>query len=93
MTITTEYVKEIMEARDYSREEVLNELFTNYSFPGCYTIIFQLEDGTILCADCARKEFEDNPDISIHCSTYDEGPLMNCDDCNAEIESSYGEVE
>jgi len=31
--------------------------------------------------------------IDITAGTYDEGPTLYCDDCNQEIESSYGDSE
>lgn len=79
-----------MSRADAYREKI-NELFTNYAFPGGYPILFTTDDSDCLCADCAKKTFlEDRIDIT--CGTYDEGPSMYCDDCNVEIESAYGDT-
>ena len=71
---------------------VYNEIFTDYAWPGSYTILFTTDNGDIFCANCAKKVFSlEKEDIT--CNTYDEGPTLNCDVCNREIESSYGDPE
>ena len=72
-------------------KELLDELFSPFAFPGGYTILFTTDDGSVLCADCAKKEYLSGIDVS--CGTYDEGPTMHCDDCGHEMESSYGDPE
>ena len=72
--------------------EFYGQWFTNYAWPGGYTVIFMNDMGDVLCADCAKRDFITNG-TDITAGTYDEGPTMYCDECNAEIESSYGEVE
>lgn len=69
-----------------------------YSWPGAYTIVYLTFGGSWLCADCATKEIRawlygesDDPPVSY--GAYDEGPTMQCDDCNRDIESSYGDPD
>ena len=79
-------------------EKLTDELYPSYSYVGGYTIVYYDEtDGSVLCGKCAMQgdiqtllnEYE----YKIHQMFYDEGPNIFCDECNAEIESSYGEVE
>jgi hypothetical protein len=72
--------------------KVYRDFFSNSAWPGGYTIEFTTDSGDVFCADCAKKYFiMEKRDISAN--TYDEGPTMYCDDCNGEIESSYGDPE
>src|ERR1700747_2819068 len=69
-----------------------------YSWPGSYTIIYLTRGGDTLCAECATKEirawmYDDSDDPPVEYGTYDEGPVIQCDDCNRDIESSYGDPE
>jgi hypothetical protein len=59
------------------------------SFPGGYTILYATHQGHVLCNECATKEAEDIEVVT----TYDEGPDLYCEECNAVIESSYGDPE
>jgi hypothetical protein len=61
----------------------------SFAWPGGYTIAYYTRDGSTLCADCARREL---PDVE-SADTYDEGPDVICEGCNATLESSYGELE
>ena len=69
------------------------KIFANFSSLGGYTVLFNSKgDGSNLCGKCAMKRFIlDKEDMYI--GTYEEGPMLNCDDCNEEIESSYGDPE
>lgn len=79
-------------SRAEAYREQIRDLFKNWAFPGGYTVLFTTDNGDCLCADCARKVYLDEcTDVS--CGSYDEGPTMYCDECNREIESSYGDPE
>lgn len=54
-----------------------------YTSLGGYTILYT-RDNECFCAKCART--------TDHAATYDEGDPIECDECGAEIESSYGPV-
>ena len=66
--------------------------FSNFAWPGGYTVEFIDDDGNVYCADCAKRVFiMDRKDITA--GTYDEGPTETCCDCGREIESSYGDPD
>lgn len=75
-----------------------------YRFPaftsvGGYTLVYVADDGEVICADCVNSEA--NVHFTGHgdgwridaVGTYDEGPTEYCGNCNAAIESSYGDPE
>lgn len=83
-------------------EEVIKEdgKVITYAFPGGYPIYYLCEDGGILCPDCVNnnlelikmaKEDNDSQWNVIALDVYYEGPVMYCGNCNAEIESAYGD--
>jgi hypothetical protein len=61
----------------------------DFAWPGGYTIAYYTRDGSTLCAECARNKLAEVEAAD----TYDEGPDVQCDGCNATLESSYGELE
>lgn len=65
---------------------------------GGYTIIYFAHDYNTLthgydtlCANCAAAMRDAGNLRSLQRQTYDEGPPLNCELCNKEIESSYGD--
>jgi hypothetical protein len=69
---------------------------TDLSFPsftelGGYTIIY-IDKVDVLCATCAKEYHEQTGEIP-ESDVYWEGPVIHCENCNAEIESSYGDPE
>ena len=68
------------------------DIFTNYAWPGGYTVMFIDDSGNVYCADCAKRAFITEK-IDFSCGSFDEGPSEYCCDCNREIESSYGDPE
>ena len=58
-----------------------------FSWPGGYPLLYIDKDNAVLCADCAHQEEENIEAIDIH----HEGPSEFCVECNAEIESAYGD--
>jgi hypothetical protein len=62
-----------------------------YAWPGGYTLVYYAEDGSTYCADCASQTDAEPPIVA--CDTYDEGPALYCDGCNAVLESSYGDPD
>lgn len=61
-----------------------------YAWPGGYTLFYLTRDGLTVCADCANREVDDSQAV-VGQDIYWEGPDMSCDDCEAEIKSSYGD--
>jgi hypothetical protein len=62
---------------------------------GSYPILYVLASGDVACASCANDECAEG-----HCDptrrlvaadVYWEGPTHNCEICDAEIESAYGD--
>ena len=79
------------DATGYERiSDAFNEFFTPYTDLGGYTIEFVADDCTVLCAECAKRAFITDH-VDIYAATYDEGPIMYCEDCDREIVSSYGD--
>lgn len=78
---------------------------SKYGFPACtslggYTLVYYTQDGAELCAKCmddydlAENKFGDSSNERvIGVDTYDEGPPLFCANCNAMIESSYGDPD
>jgi hypothetical protein len=66
-----------------------------YARAGGYPIYYLDRENSVMCADCATKSADDPDEIEkfkpesygIHY----EGPVINCDQCGAEIESAYGD--
>lgn len=69
---------------------VYREVFSNFAFPGGYTVVFTLDDGSVLCAECAKRAhiLEGTP---VTCGLYDEGPELQCDSCGRTLEASCGD--
>ena len=61
-----------------------------FAWPGGYQITYVSNHGTILCNKCASDNQDDE---EFHAFIHYEGPSLFCEDCNHEMESSYGEVE
>jgi len=73
-----------------------------WAWPGGYEIVYYTADGGTLCFQCARREngseASENPSADkqwrlVAAEVYWEGPALNCDHCNREIESAYGDPE
>ena len=60
-----------------------------YAWPGGYPIVYLDQENLPLCADCATVEVSGLGGRLIHY----EGPPERCEECNAEIESAYGDPE
>ena len=67
---------------------------------GGYTIVYLPKKGKTqitgdeLCAKCAMEERDRGEmEHGMLRDTYDEGPVIFCDGCNCEIESSYGDPD
>jgi hypothetical protein len=74
------------------RESTSDGAFPKFAWPGGYTLMYLDERDNVLCAECADVHVEEGGKLN-SCGTYDEGPVMYCDECNAEIESSYGDPD
>jgi len=82
---------------DYGYPKPLIEL-PAYTWPGGYPLIYLTRGGDTLCADCATKDirawmYGESDDPPIAFGPYYEGPVIQCDDCNRDIESAYGDPE
>ena len=68
-----------------------------FAWPGGYPIIYLDRENSTLCAKCATRDFKDSSVRAeykpIACDVYWEGPTIQCDDCNADIESAYGDPD
>lgn len=75
-----------------------------HAWPGGYTLTYITKDCAVLCGECANgKNGSEVLNASLENSdpqwflegvqTYDEGPTIQCDHCNADIESSYGDPD
>jgi hypothetical protein len=71
----------------------------SHAWPGGYEIHYIAYDGGVLCHVCANKELErtiDPDDAQFFIVAEDihyEGPAIQCDHCNRNIESAYGETD
>jgi hypothetical protein len=80
--------------------------FPRFSSVGCYTILYLCQDGGHICGDCVSGDngsevgsddvvYDDGTSdpqwTVIGAGTYDEGPTLQCDHCQEDIESSYGD--
>ena len=64
-------------------------MLPQYTSLGSYTILYLAGDRT-LCAECATKLHDEGELVTGY--PFDEGDPIPCDDCDREIESSYGPV-
>lgn len=68
-----------------------------FAWPGGYPIIYFDREDSVLCAKCATKSHLDLDEVPqfkpVACDAYYEGPTIQCDSCNADIESAYGDPE
>lgn len=73
-----------------------------YAWPGGYQIVYYTADGGTLCPACANgqngSEASEAKDADpqwrlIACDLYQEGPTIQCDHCQADIESDYGDPD
>jgi hypothetical protein len=59
-----------------------------YTSIGCYPLVYIAPLGGLLCAECAQDEFPD----TLTADVLWEGAPVQCEQCDATIESAYGEV-
>ena len=67
-----------------------------FAWPGGYPIVYLDTDCNTYCADCATEALLAHYDIygrPVDYFVHYEGASIYCEDCNAEIESAYGEEE
>lgn len=63
-----------------------------YAWPGGYPFVYYDKDGEILCPKCANNADWNDAEI-IGYDVYEEGPVIQCANCNDDIESAYGDPE
>lgn len=101
---TTVAIKEYRCGTDHAG---MPDKFPQYGH-GSYTILYQCADGGELCAACVNGEngsevgsddavYDDGTSdpqwTVVSAGPYYEGPVIQCDHCNADIESSYGDPD
>ena len=73
-----------------------------YAWPGGYPIAYYCADGGVLCPNCANRmngsiaQTDDKDDKQwylIGADIHWEGPPIQCDHCNGDIESAYGDPD
>lgn len=68
-----------------------------FAWPGGYPIIYLDRENSTLCASCATKSYLDTDEVPqfkpVAYDVYYEGPTIQCDQCNVDIESAYGDPE
>jgi hypothetical protein len=72
-----------------------------YAWPGGYPIVYFAGDGGVICPTCANTRdyfiaptpHADQQWLLVAADIHWEGPPLQCDGCNADIESAYGEPE
>jgi len=100
MSKTTAAIESVRNSPDHAG---LPGEFPAYAWPGGYPIIYLTEDGSVLCPDCVNGKNDSevgNPEVDgdpqwtvVAHDCYWEGPPMQCDHCNGEIESAYGDPD
>jgi hypothetical protein len=82
-------------------ERYTNGRYASFTSIGGYPLIYFTADNACLCAACANGDngseasetHEDNQWRLVVTEVYWEGPVMQCDHCDADIESAYGDPE
>jgi hypothetical protein len=95
---TTVAIKEYRYGTDHL---YLSSKFPQFTSVGCYTILYVCADNSYLCAQCVNGENGSevgsdtlDPQWTVTtASLYDEGPTLQCNHCDAEIKSSYGDPD
>jgi hypothetical protein len=74
--------------------------FDAFAWPGGYPIIYVCATGDVLCARCATKQMKTEwirepraGYLPVAYDVYYEGPILQCADCNEDIESAYGDPD
>ncbi len=80
-----------------SEIERVNGKLPAFAWPGGYPLMYLDRENSTLCADCATKSLDDADEVPqfkpVAYDVYYEGPTIQCDQCNADIESAYGDPE
>jgi hypothetical protein len=87
----------------YTKDAIKDAINQGYAWPGGYPLVFVTKDGGCLCAKCAKENIvlctgpdeEGYSDPQWRVDAYDinyEDTSLYCDNCNALIESAYGEA-
>lgn len=86
-------------------QETVNQMIASgeiekYAWPGGYPLFYIMEDGSAICPDCLKKNLDRAREAREYCEkswhvvgyeiNWEDDSLL-CDECNAVIESAYGE--
>ena len=63
-----------------------------YAWPGGYPILYISKDNMVVCPECANREIDQTQE-AVDWFIHYEGPPEFCEDCNAVVESAYGDPE
>ena len=82
-------------------EQVKSAIRSPYAWPGGYPVYTFMEDGELLCPDCARDNYpliarstvdrDRSGWAAIGAEVYWEGPAEPCEHCGKALESAYGD--
>jgi hypothetical protein len=68
-----------------------------YAWPGGYPIVYMPEDNGILCPKCANEYIPERDNQGqlqpVAYFVHYEGPAEQCENCNALIDSAYGDPD
>lgn len=84
--------------------EVSRKPLDAYAWPGGYPLYYLTSDCSVLCPDCVNSEIDrvdaemrdperHNQFQVVAVDVHWEGEPMQCEHCNAEIESAYGDPD
>lgn len=75
--------------------EVNRKPLDSFAWPGGYPLFYLDGHNSILCPECANESCNDDIPAFRPCAyaVHWEGEPLICDNCNAEIESAYGEPD
>jgi hypothetical protein len=69
----------------------------SFAWPGGYPLMYFDIEGEVMCAECATESLLDKEELPnfkpVDYNIYWEGPPIYCSECNAEIESAYGDPD
>lgn len=77
------------------RLELIDGTLPAFTWPGFYPLIYLDSSDCVYCADCATinaSDIESGWRITRYAAYY-EGQTLQCEQCNKDIESAYGECD
>ena len=82
-----------MELKDWEKDwQDSSGRLISYAWPGGYPVVYYDHDGESICPKCANDDDWSDKAL-IGADIWEEGPTLQCANCNAEIESAYGDPD